>query len=286
MRHVMGLAVGAAIAALVLGCSPGKEMPETSLVQKEPETAASDPFGKVPKASDPKAKEVADRVIKAISRGYPEKLARTRVNRSVARGSIVFPNNSTKPAGRVAETVYPDHARVVYSFDENPEMKQTYGLNSPFGWQVAGNLTYVPSPSPATVGRILTNDLLAEHWLPLGIALTDPKAVYFEANSRKGDKGPVTTVKYGLEDQHVIYLLTVDDQSDLIKRIEYSPVEDTEKSRINKIVLFPEHQAFDGYMLPTRMENYQKGTKVYSWSFTAWEFPEKLDPDLFNPPKK
>lgn len=295
MRQFTGLAVGTAVAAMVfgtatvislVGCSPGKELPDASQVAREPEPATpADPFGKVPRTSDPAAKAVADRVIKAISQGQPERLAKARTSRSVAKGKVTFPQGFfgnaerlTTNADRVIETAWPDHGRVNYKYEQGPFRTKQFGLNRPLGWMLDDLNNSMPM-SPALC-QLLENGLLAEQWLPTGIALTDPTAVFFDPGARKTEA--VTTFKVGLGVSQPIYLLAVDDKTDLIRRIESNPMQDGKQ--VKKITSIPKHQLYEGLMLPAEMVNYDRGDEVENWAFTAWEFPEKYDTEIFNPP--
>jgi hypothetical protein len=284
MRHFIGYAIVASIAAIAIGCGSGKELPDDVPLTKESGAIPPDPGGKVPEASDPVAKDIANRAIKAITQNKPDLLEKARICKVIAHGSFQFPNNPTMTdAIRSVQTVWPDRARVTYDF-KGVSLKITWGMQSPFGWKVVGQQPYIPPSNPAEIAQVLRTDLMAEQWFLTGIGLAEPGAVFFDPQKAKTAKGSTTTIKIGLPDRPV-YRVAFDDQSGLPVRIEYAPLEIGQRTRIRKVVTVSDPMPASGLMLPTSIEMTQNELLAYHWTIDLWEFPEKMDDAVFDAQK-
>ena len=285
MRHFIGYTIVASIAAIVIGCGSGKELPDDVPLTKESGIIPPDPGGKVPEASDPVAKDIADRAIKAITQNKPDLLAMARICKVTAHGSFQFPNNPTMTdAVRSVQTVWPDRARVTYDF-KGISQRQTLGLRSSFGWLVMGPGPYAGRPSnPTGIAQAMRTDLMAQHWFLIGLGLKEVGCVFFDPQQAKTAKGSTTTIKISLPDLPV-YQVAFDDQSGLPVHIEYWPRETNQRLRLRKVVSLSDHIPTSGLMLPTGMEMTQNELLAERWSVDLWEFPEKMDDAAFDPPK-
>jgi hypothetical protein len=125
---------------------------------------------------------------------------------------------------------------------------------------------------------VIRTDLMAWHWLLLGLPLTDAKAIVFEPN-----KGAMTTtVKLAVPD-FPVFLLTFDNGSGLPVKSEVHPLEN--QRRVRKVFNLLGHTAMNGLMVPTKVEHIQGDTLVLQWEQPVWEFPETIDPSRFEKPK-
>src|SRR5262245_34852076 len=100
MRHLSVLAAGVLAAAVVIGCGPGKELPDDVPKPKEPAPKPPEPTVKIPAASDPEAKAFVDHAIRAFTQNDPARLAKGKVSKSVAAGTVKLrlnPNGALVP---------------------------------------------------------------------------------------------------------------------------------------------------------------------------------------------
>jgi hypothetical protein len=286
MRDFVFYTIGASIVAIAIGCGPGRELPDEVSHTKNVGAIPPDPGGIVPAASDPVAKAIADRAIKAITQNNPDLLTKARISRVNAKGSFQLANVPTMTdAMRTVQTVWPDRARVVYEFREGAFQKMTWGLHSQFGWTAVGQHPYSPPPNPTEIALVMRTDLMAQHWLLLGIGLTEPEIVFFDPTKIKTTKSSATAIKIGLPDLPV-YQVNFDDQTGLPVRIEYYPFEMGQRFRVRRVVSVSSHQAVGGLLLPTVIEMTQNDKLAERWAIEQWEFPEKLDDAVFDPPTR
>jgi hypothetical protein len=231
---------------------------------------------------------VADRAIEAIAQKNLKLLDKAKICRVTGHGGMLI-RNSMLDATRSVESIWPDRALVTYEFKEGASPKFKMGVNRSFGWNMFGPGPFVPLLNPTETAQILQNDLLGEHWITLGIGLTDPSAVFFDRKQSKTEKGSSSTIKMSVKGRS-LYQITFDDQSFLPVKNEYETLE--QGTRIKKTIVFSQHKLSEGMMLPGHLEltqDYLELIKashvVYHWDLDKWEFPDKLDEALFSPPK-
>ncbi len=279
MRRLSVLGVVFSI-AVGIGCGPGKELPDAPVRHKDVPGSADDPNGTPPAASQPAAKEVLDRAIKAITENDPGKLARTKVAKVTYQGSIRTAPQASELTKAVLtiETVWPDLAFVTDDLKaESLTTTLAFVLHHPHGWlKIGPRLDQTP---PLEVGRAIRNDLSAWHWMMLGLPLNDPKLVAFDLSKRPGG----VAVKLALPERPV-YLVTFDEMSGLPVRSEYYPLEHSK--RVRKVFRMSEHKSTGGLLLPTKIELTQDEVLVEQWAQPTWEFPESIDPSRFEQPKQ
>ena len=87
MRH-LSVCLAGVLAAVVIGCGPGKELPDEVSAPREHQPPPADPGIKIPKVSDPDAKAFVDQAIKAFTQNNPDRLAKGKVSKSIATGSM------------------------------------------------------------------------------------------------------------------------------------------------------------------------------------------------------
>lgn len=283
MRHFIVCTIGATIAAIVIGCGPGKELPSEASHKKESVGIPPDPGGKAPATSDPEAKAIADRAIKAITQNQPDLLAKAKICKLTAHGVFQMPDNPKTEAKCSIQTVWPDRALVIYNFGAT--QKQTFGLRSPFGWFVNSTAPYTPPSNPTEIAQIIRTDVMAHQWLLLGLGLADSQAIFFEPEKSKSEKNSTSIIKIGGFTDQPIYRVSFDDKTGLPRRIEYSPLEIGQRVRFRKVVTVADPSASSGLMLPTSIEMTQNDQLAYHWSVDSWEFPEKIDDAIFDAPK-
>lgn len=269
------------------GCGPAKELPDEVPTIKAPEKEREEPAEKIPAQSSPEAKAVVDRAIKAITQNHPELLKKARVSVVKTKGRIKLPTNQPQTmteAERSVEAVWPDRLRIIYQFKEGGHSKQTWVFHSPFGWfqnQLNDQTAVANTPELARYIRI---NLMAEHWLLIGLGYEEPGAVVFDASTTKAPNGSTTTVKLSLSERPV-YRVSFNDRTGLPVRIEYEPLEMNQKFRVKKAVAVVESKEAEGFMLPLILETYLNDQLGERWTIDSWEFPEKLPDAYFEQPK-
>jgi len=264
------------LTAVVIGCGPGKELPDAVPRPKEVVGPASDPHGTAPTTSDPEAKAVVDRAIKAITENDPTRLAKAKTAKVVYQGAIQRRElRDMSKATRTLETVWPSFALEVDDY-KGEFLNTTFVLRNQHGWLKIGPT--IGDLNSADVSRAIRTDLTAWHWMLLGLPLADPKAVAFAPT-----KSPAgTVVKVALPNLPV-YAVTFDSTSGLPVKCESNPLENN--VRVRKVFTLANHQLAGGLMLPTKIEFTQDDTLAERWGQPAWEFPDSIDPSRFEQPK-
>ena len=282
MRYVRVLFIGAMIAAIAFGCGPAKELPDEVPQVKKATGIPPDPHGKAPEASEPEAKAIVDRAVKAITQNRIEVQAKARICRVVANGKMKPLNSQDMTETvRTVFSVWPDRVLTTYEFREGAYPKITFGLNSPIGWLLVGKGPYIPGPDLAENGQIITIDIMAQHWIPLSLALTYHNAIFY-AVQKNTPKAGMTSIKFRMKDLP-IYLVAFDDQSGLPLGVDYYPFE--QGTRVHKVVKFSDHKDVGGLMLPTSLQMSQNDRDTEQWIVDLWEFPDRFDDKSFDLPK-
>ncbi|HEV3438210.1 MAG TPA: hypothetical protein VG122_12670 [Gemmata sp.] len=280
MRQFIGCAVGALIAAIALGCGSGKELPDEVPHTKEAGAIPPDPVEKAPEASDPAAKAIADRAIKAITQNQSDLLMKVRNCKLTAHGLFQLPKNQTMTEAKcLIQSMWPDRGQVTYDFGGS--QKLVFGKRGVFGWWVNSPLPYV---APSEIAQVIQTDLMAQQWFLLGLGLAESGAVFFDPKNEKTAKSSTTTIKVGLKDL-IVYRVAFDDQSGLPVRIEYAPLEIGQRVRVRKVITASDPAPASGLMLPTTISLTQNEQLAYRWTVDLWEFPGKMDDAAFDPPK-
>ncbi|VTT99906.1 unnamed protein product [Gemmataceae bacterium] len=268
------------LAAVAVGCGPEKELPDLPKQSKAAVPQGGDPHGVPPAATDPAAKAVLDRAVKAIADGDPVRIARGRAAKVTYQGGGIKLSTTSAdltPTVRVIEAVWPDSALVADDF-KGQLANNTFYLRGQRGWLKTG-LALNPASGTTDLGRVILTDLTAWHWMTLGLPLADPAAVAFEATK----KAPGTAVKVALPSRPV-YLVTFDEATGLPVRVEFHPVE--QGVRVHKVFTLADHKSFGGLILATRIEMVQDGVLGERWAAPTWEFPDSIPPSRFDPPKE
>lgn len=276
----------AAVAAVVLGCGPGKELPDDIKIGEPGEKAIT-----IPGASEPAAKEYVEKALKAFTGGKPERAAKAKVSRVVLKGTMLQPvENQNVPVGtvRTIAAVWPDR---FHGTNEHTVQGNTVAVNA---WQRRPQLTVMSGaqelvpPNRAEVERVFTTDNTAQYWMALFQPLTDPKGVVFDLQSTEalspssGQMQAVRVLKLSLPDSP-LFQLTFDAKSDLLLRVDYTVTQGVRR-RVQWAAV--EHKPGpDGLQLPSKTECRHDGVLIEKWDVDKWEFPEKIDDAEFLPPK-
>lgn len=280
MRRLIGSGA-LVLAAVVLGCGPGKELPDAPKNAKPVTPSNGDPFGPPPAASDPAARAVLDRAVKAVADGDPARIARGRVAKVTYQGGGIKLSTASAdltPTVRVLESVWPDSAVVADDF-KGQLANNTFYLRGSRGWLKTG-LVMNAASGTTDLGRVILTDLTAWHWMTLGLPLADPDAVAFEPTK----KAPGTAVKVALPNRPV-YLVSFDEATGLPVRVEFNPVE--QGVRVHKVFTLSDHKAVGGLVLASKIEMTQDGHILGErWKDPTWEFPDSIPATRFDPPKE
>jgi hypothetical protein len=257
--------------AVVIGCGPAKEVP-TTVVEPETHGIGADPFGVAPAESEPEAKALLARAVKAITRGDPSRLEKAKGTIATFQGGVHFPRSPTITAATLhLQALWPDRALVKFEFKEViPTI--TFRFINPNGWMTPTAPDAVPNP--VEVGQRILSDLVAKHALPLGLTLADPRAVAY-AYEKISDGA---MVKIGVPGMPILRV-TIDDKTDLPVKVEYNPVEIG--TRVSKVSILRDHEVQGDFLLPTVIELTQDGRPAEKWKLEKWEFRESIDAAVF-----
>lgn len=281
MRGFAARVVGiAALSAAAGGCGPGKQLPDESLkgtIGPSPEAAV-----KVPAESDPDARRVVDRCLKASTGDHVTRVEKIKAFKTTARGTMVrpLPGDQRLPVDSVREvrTKWPNSCRI--RLDSVALQPFEMGLRRPVIWIRVGT-EFVQLPDPLHQEELAATDLVGQHWLLTLAPLTNPKTVAFDPATRTlGDK-PADVVKVAVPG-YTVFTLTVN-HAGLLSQVDYEFVE--RGSNIIKKIVLGEHKSFDGVMLPTLVEYVRSGELVERWTISKWEFFDTMDDGVFDPPK-
>ena len=277
MRYFSLFALGVAV---IVGCAPNKEMPETlpTITIETP-----DPNGTPPATSEPAAKAIIERAVKAIGENVPGGIARTKVCTCILKGKVFLPNEALPlEATRRFDAVWPDKAHVAYIYKDNKLPDQILRLQRPLGWMTVGGKSQ-PTANAADAGKLLFTDIVAQYWVPLGQVFTDARVIVYDVQKVADMEPRATSIKIVFPELPV-YLVAFDDASGLPVRVECHPM--LGGQRVREVFTMTGHRPAGGFMLPTVMKYTQRSREAEEWTVEKWEFPEKHDEALFAAPKE
>jgi hypothetical protein len=241
----------------------------------------------VPEKSEPTAVAVVEKALKAATDGHPERLGKAKANRLRMKGSVVGPGRPI-PTLRRVEAVWPDR------FSQTDEMSPDSGLGTilirlrrPVLW--VGNVKEgktTPAEVPDLKDReaALAAELVGRHWMALLVPLSDPKTVVFAAKKEPLNGLPADVIRAAVPGSPV-FTLRFDEKTGLLGRIDFSQVEPGSAVSTIKFFTLGQHRAFDGLMLPGRVEYRQNALPLEEWEAESWEFPERIDDAGFDAPR-
>lgn len=275
-----GVTIVAVLVAAFIGCGPGKELPDEVPKLPPPIEPTADPGGKPPAASDPGAKAVVERAVKAITRDTPAALDKAKTAVIHYRGVIHLPqpNGTIKDdeATQLWEVVWPDRARVTYDFKVR---QQTFFMTRPQGWMVVDGREDPTDPN--SMGRFVKGEIAAQFGAYSGLLLADSQAIVFDPRKSTNPSG--TVVKIAVPDLPVVQV-TFAEPSGLPVRVEYHPLENGR--RVKKVLVLANHRVEGGLLVPGSIEFLLNDKSGEEWKLEKWEFPEKIDEAKFLPSKQ
>ena len=285
MRSYITIKMGFLFAAIAIGCGPGKELPDTRPQTKTVVSIPDDPAGKAPAASEPKAKEAADRALQAITNNNPALLAKAKTCVVTAKGSLLLDGRMVS-CERLLQTVWPDRARATYTFADALLGKKTLGIHNHSGWMVVGTAPVVLPATDSEIARWTETDLYAQQWFILGLPFAETSAIFFDYRTGKTGPKDCTFIKIGLPNRPV-YQVACEERTGLPVLIHYAPLELDQHKRLDKVVSLTEHELdSSGFRLPKQLAMKQNEVDIESWTIEKWQFPDKLEDELFESPKK
>jgi hypothetical protein len=290
MRHFKAWLAVSLTAAVVIGCGPGKQLPD-EVPHGSTERTAGEPKTNVPTTSDPAAKAIVDRAIKAHTQNNPSLLAKGKISKVTAVGTILLPTPTSTdpvpvPSFRTVVARWPDEIKLTHAFKAHIPGTMTLILRGPFTWWGLNN-TARPNPDPKGFEEYMRTDGLGQHWLMLMFPLVEPTAVVFDPQKGIGTP-PMDSVRLAFPERPV-YQLVFDPASGYLMRVEYTHAD--QAGRAFKEWILSDHKLFDGMMLPTHMkfartpDHSRTRVIIEDWAVETWEFPTKLDDTVFDPPK-
>ena len=289
-RHATWAALAVAMSVIV-GCGPGKELPNAT--PKAPDD--STPTTVKPAASESAAKAYIEKAVKAYTGGKPELVARGKASRAVLKGKQHKLDDVPVQAVRNISAVWPDR----YLDTDEQQIQERKGvvtayLHRPNFIVVQGNAQQVLTDN-AERERNFAADATGQHWMALLLPLTDPKAVVYDLQpstflpSGAAQAVAAHTLKLSLG-EFPPYQLTFDAKTDFLVRVEYdythygTPTRWTWTMTDHKVT--PE-----GLFLPTKTELRFKtelrsnSTVGEEWEVQKREFPEAIADAEFSPKK-
>ena len=265
---------------LVAGCGPEKELPTAG-----PQSDSGSQQPVAPAKSDPEARAVIDKAVKALTGGKPELLAKGKFSRCVMKGQIfsITQANQAEDTNRTVVTAWPDRFFSANErFPATGRVLDEVWLRRP-DLAIASNGVPVPLSNIDVFERYFAADVVGQNWMPLLLPVTDPKAVVFDLEQITAGKLELSRLKLSLGD-FPFYLLTFDAKTDLLLRAEYTSSLDNVLRPTTMV--FSGHKAVEGLMLPHQFECRHNGSVVEKLTVEKWEFPATISDQEFSPPKK
>jgi hypothetical protein len=150
-----------------------------------------------------------------------------------------------------------------------------FRLRRPHGW--ATNGAALIERNPTETGRAFFTDMIAQHWLPLGLVFADPSVVAFDL--QKSPEGSIVKVAFP---EAPVLRIHFNAATGLPVQIEYQAIEWGDRAQ--KVVELSDYRPFGGLMLPGTIKLYQNQRLGERWATQQWEFPDTLDDSLFTKP--
>jgi hypothetical protein len=293
MRYPRAWAAGALIAAIVIGCGPAKELPDDVPKSTANSGGPGESRDVVPEKSDPAALEIVDRAIKAHTKSNPVLLARGKISRSTANGTVKLHVGEERQAQQVSGhrtflARWPNEIKFTLVFHPPHSGTRTLILKSPFTW-TGLNGVQDPNLNPRKVEEDMRADGYGLHWLVLLFPVKEEGNIIFDGRKGLGvGTPPADTVRVSIPGRP-IYRLHVNPTSGLVTQIDYQHTDQLGPALTEWIL--SDHKPFDGWLLPTDLKMVRTTERprfrdvVEEWKVEKWEFPEKLDDNAFEAPK-
>jgi hypothetical protein len=288
MRYLRTGMGGVLAAAVLLGCGPGKELPEEIPKSTAPDRGVTEVKDKIPATSDPTAVEVVERAIKSHTQNNPALVARGKTSRVTAKGNIKLGGDRLVPSSRLLLAKWPDDLKVTYNSLPPESDTVTFILHGGFTWW-GKNGVAIANLNPQKVEEDMRADGFGSHWLILLFPLTERNVVIYDLRKGVGvGTPPADAVRVSIPGRPV-YRLQFAPDTGLLTQIDYSYT-DVLGPALNEWML-SDYKPFGGLLLPSQMKMARTTDHpkfrdvVQEWTIENWEFPEKLDEGAFDPPK-
>lgn len=293
MHHLRAGVSGLLAAAILIGCGPGKELPDEIPKSTANTNTPTEVKEKVPATSDPAAVEIVERAINAHTRNNRAALEKAKLSKLVADGSIVLPLGPTQEETAVRShrtflARWPDEIKLTQAFQSHIPGTMTMILNRSFTWSGVGTKAN-PITNPAKDEEVMRTDGMGMHWLTLLFPLIERQAILYEPRKGSGVGSPPADVVRFAFPGRPTYRLHFAPASGHLVQIDY--VHEDAGGEAFKEWAVSDHKMFGGILLPTKMSMARTPARskvrrvVEEWTAEAWEFPEKFDDGTFDPPK-
>jgi hypothetical protein len=293
MRSYGICAAGAMVAAILIGCGPGKELPDEIPRSTSNGSGPMENKEPIPTSSDPLAREIVDRAIKAHTQNDPSRLAQGKISKMTADGSILLPNARTQQEEMVPTHMtflarWPDEIKITLAYPQSGEAETTLILDHTSTWLLKGKKEEI-IPNRKKAQDNMRADGLGMQWITLLFPLMDRHAIVFEPRKGTGvGTPPADVVKLALPDCPV-YRLHFSPKTGYLIQTDYANDDFTGNALMEWVM--EEHKPFQGVMLPTKMMMVRTPARtnarraMQEWKVDQWEFPARLDEGSFDPPK-
>jgi hypothetical protein len=293
MRYHGMWAAGAMLTAILIGCGPGKELPDETPRSPSNGSGPIESREPIPTSSDPLAREIVDRAINAHTQNHPDRLTQCKISQLTADGTILLPNARTEQEESVPTHLtfiarWPDEIKMTLLYPGRPGEQTTLILNHMSTWIGKGKVE-APFPNKKKAEDIMRAEGLGIHWITLLYPLTDRHAIVFEPRKGTGvGTPPADVVKFALPDRPV-YRLHFSPKTGYLIQTDYT--NDDFAGVSFKEWVMEEHKLYSGVMLPSKMTMIRTPARtnarriVEEWKVDQWEFPVRLEEGSFAPPK-
>jgi hypothetical protein len=293
MRHLRAWAAGVLIAAIVICCGPAKELPDDIPRSTENGRGDGDDRESVPEKSDPAALEIVERAFKAHSQGNRSQLAKGKISKVTANGTIKLAVSEggslvPVPSRRTFLASWPDKLKLTHEFRQHIAGTMTLILRGAFSWQGV-NAVQNPNLNPQQTAESMLTDGFGLQWLVLLFPLGEENVIIYDARKGVGaGTPPADTVRVSIPGRPT-YQLHFAPSSGFLTQIDYHQTDVT--GPVLTEWMLADQKEFAGLLLPTSMKMARTKERprfrdlVEEWTVETWEFPEKLDDNAFDAPK-
>ena len=288
MRHLRTGAAGAIAAAILIGCGPGKELPDERARTTGTERGPADHKEMVPTQSDPAAVAIVERAIKSHTQNNPALLEKGKISRVTAKGTIKLGGERPTSSSRMLVAHWPDQIKMTYDSAPPAAGSLTFIMRGETTWW-GQNGKQGATLNPQTVVENMRTAGLGEHWLVLLFPLVERNSVVYGLRKGAGVGTPPADVLRLSRPDRPIYRLEFAPGTGLLQQIDYEYT-DVIGPALHEWML-SDYKNYSGLLLPSQLkmarttEHPKFRDVVEEWTVEKWEFPDKLDEGAFDPPK-
>ncbi len=275
---VRAVVVGLGLAGAA-GCGEERAPPKLSAASTAPSTAALAEV--VPEKSDDAARAVVEKAIAAATNGTPSKLARVKVHRRTEESEMYGPGGEYDST-RELSAVWPDHYAVkkwtLRNRVDGTRREQFLGIVGNVFW--FGQEPHGSIELDSIIQQAMRDDTQAE-WMGLLVPLAEPSTVVTGPTTEAWDGRPADRVRVYARG-FPPYSLWFDQKSSHLVRLTFVAKE--AERRIEKEHQFSDPKTFDGLTVPVTVRVLHNNVIRMKANTTKIEFPEKIDPAVFERP--